>query len=243
MSRVFKDCEEMIKEMDRELLCSGITCDINHYQNKKLYGEDRITKELMGVTFTISKPMEKRKEMLMHMFPDDYQRIEKYCIQEFADRVSPGPLNPGNSWKIRQDMWQKFMVDDGSKFDYTYNERLHDKLGQLINTLKEDKHSRQAVVQIFHPDDLNKTGGDTRIPCSVDYQFLIRNDRLYMIYHMRSSDAIGHFAIDIWLSAEMMNYIVNLLKESYPKLKVGSLVFFAGSFHAYRWDLSKRVIY
>lgn len=243
MGRVFKNCEDMAMEIDRELCCSGITVEINHYQNKKLTGQDRVTKELMGVNFVISKPLEKRFEMLRYYFPDECLNIEKYCIQEFEDRVSKEDLNPGNSWKIRQDMWQKFMVDDSTKFDYTYNERFKGKLDQIKEILKEDPHSRQAILMIFNDEDVYKAGGNTRIPCSVDYQFLIRNNRLHLIYHMRSSDALGHFAIDIWLSGEMIKWMTNELKEFYPTLKTGSLTFFAGSFHAYRWDLEKKVIF
>ena len=66
--RIFRDCEECIKEMDRELMQSGMTCPIKHYQNVILEGDDRFTKELMGVAFTISKPLEKRREMIQHIF-------------------------------------------------------------------------------------------------------------------------------------------------------------------------------
>jgi len=240
MARIFKDSYDMIKEIDRELNACGITVDISHYQNKRLEGDARFTKELIGVSFVISKPLKKRKEMLEFIFKDDADRIEQYCEQEHVDRTSGLSLNPGNSYKIRQDMWQKFMVDDGTKFDYTYSERMHWQLENLVGSLKEDKHTRQAVMQIFQADkDSGKYGGDTRIPCSVDYQFLIRNDRLHLIYHMRSSDYFGHLTIDLWLSAELMNWVVDQLKSTYPDLKPGGLTYFAGSLHAYKWDLDK----
>ena len=50
MGRIFKDCFEMIREMDRELKVSGITVPVNHYQNQELRGDDRLTKELIGVS-------------------------------------------------------------------------------------------------------------------------------------------------------------------------------------------------
>jgi thymidylate synthase len=243
--RIYKDCLEMIKEVDRDLLVQGITVPISHYQNKKLQGEDRFTKELIGVSFMISKPLEQRKEMIEFIFKGDADKIEKYCIQEHEDRVSGTPLNPGNSYKIRQDMWQKFMVGDEYKmFDYTYSERLWWQFYNVIKTLKEDKHSRQAVLQVFQAKlDNTKFGGDTRIPCSVDYQILIRNDRVYVIYHMRSSDYFGHFPIDIWLSSELLKWFCEQLKPTYPELKTGSLTYFAGSLHAYKWDLDKVIIF
>lgn len=241
MSRVFANCLDAIREIDRELKVSGITVDVNHYQNRVLTGDERLTKELMGVSFTISKPLEKREEMLNFIFKDDSKKILNYCEQEFKDRISPTPLNPGNSYKIRPDMWHKFMNDN--KFDYTYSERMYDKVNKIKEILEEDKHSRQAILQIFHPNDINKAGGQTRIPCSVDYQFMIRNNRLYLIYHMRSNDYFGHHAIDIYLAGSLLKNMTEALQNKYPTLKSGSLIFFCASLHAYKWDLDKWVIF
>lgn len=241
--RIFKNCEDMIKEMDRELLIQGITVPIKHYQNKRLSGNDQLTKELMGVSFIVSKPLEKRNKMIEFIFKDESNKIISYCHQEFKDRISKEPLNPGNSYKIRKDLWQKFMVNNETKFDYTYSERISWQWESIINTLKEDKHTRQAVMQIFNTGDIERTGGDTRIPCSVDYSFLIRNDRLYLIYHMRSNDYFAHFPIDIYLAAEAIKFLVKKLKRSYTELKTGSLIYFCNSLHAYQWDLKKQVIF
>jgi len=241
--RIFKDCEEMIREIDRELLVQGITVPVKHYQNKKLEGKNRNTKELVGVSFTISKPLKGRANMLRFIFKDDAKRIEKYCRQEFKDRTSKKPLNPGRSYKIRKDIWQKFMVEDETQFDYTYSERLYWKWQKAVDTLLEDRHSRQCVVNIFRPGDLHRTGGDTRIPCSVDYSFMIRNNRLYCIYHMRSNDYFAHFPIDIWLAAESIHYMTLQLRVKYNNLKKGSLIYFCNSLHAYNWDLSKWVVF
>lgn len=575
--RIFRNCEEYIREMDRELFQSGIKVAVNHYQNKKLEGDDRFTKEIIGVNVCISKPLEKRKEMLEFIFNEQADRIEQYCIQEFKDRISPIPLNPGESYKIRQDMWQKFLVDDNTKFDYcvtgdsqvitpkglvyitdlkegdvvfdkdghevvirkfvhlkdrdikrikcwrgfeiigtynhpvmtynpitkikdwkilseiteedyiqifnkysekpldispieaklfgmiysdghiytkrnniisfvnksedvintyckiadelnieyhkgfnhcneswqirfrstskenkttcqtianrmysflenlpyastpqiisflqgfllgdgnynhhtrnitfctnhthpeqisniriallklgiigftskfktkygnslyvkvsggeayhlndllekpyqvkpiknkgyrrgileidsdifvkvkniedrpkedvfdistngsficnylvshnTYSTRLCAKWQAIIDCLKEDKHSRQAVMQVFEPQDTYAFGGDTRIPCSLHYQFLIRNNQLHCIYCMRSNDYFGHNPIDIWLAAETIKHLTEQLKETYPELETGKLYYQAGSLHAYNWDLKARLLF
>ena len=126
MARIFKDCLEMIQEMDRELKVSGITVPVKHYQNQELSGEDQNTKELIGVNFVISKPYLKKREMLDFMFKGEAPNIEKYCQQELLDRVNREGLNPGNSYKIRLDLWQSLMSKkDGEKFDYTYSERIN----------------------------------------------------------------------------------------------------------------------
>jgi thymidylate synthase len=237
----------MVQEMDRELKVSGITVPVKHYQNKELVGENQNTKELIGVNFIISKPSLKKKEMLEFLFKDEADNIEKYCEQELLDRVNRDGLNPGNSYKIRLDLWQSLMSKkDGEKFDYTYSERInfHNQLDNAIESLKEDEHSRRAMVMIFKPEDTDESMGfATRIPCSISYQFVIRNNKLMVIYYIRSNDYFKHFAIDIWLANAMQEYIVEQLKETYPKLKVGSLNYYCGSFHAYNEDLSNWVIY
>lgn len=247
MARIFKDCLEMVQEMDRELKVSGITVPVKHYQNKELIGDNQNTKELIGVNFIISKPNLKKKEMLEFLFKNDADNIEKYCEQELIDRINREGINPGNSYKIRLDLWQSLMSKkDGEKFDYTYSERInyHNQLDNVISTLKEDEHSRRAMIMIFKPEDTDESAGfTTRIPCSIDYQFLIRNNKLMIIYQLRSNDYFKHFAIDIWLANAMQEYIVEQLKDTYPKLKVGPLNYYCGSFHAYNEDLKNWVIY
>lgn len=247
MARIFKDCLEMVQEMDRELKVSGITVPVKHYQNKELTGDNQNTKELVGVNFIISKPSLGKKDMLKFLFKDEADNIEEYCKQEFLDRINREGLNPGNSYKVRLDLWQSLMSKkDGEKFDYTYSERINycHQLDNAIAALKDDIHSRRAMIMIFKPEDTQESSGfATRIPCSIDYQFLIRNNKLMVLYHIRSNDYFKHFAIDIWLANALQEYIVEQLKDTYPNLKVGSLNYYCGSFHAYNEDLSNWVIY
>ena len=247
MARIFKDCLEMVTEVDRELKISGITVPVKHYQNQELTGANQNTKELIGVNFVISKPWLKKREMLDFLFKDEAEKIEQYCQQEILDRVDRSGLNPGNSYKIRMDLWQKLMSKkDGDKFDYTYSERINyvRQLDNAIAALKDDIHSRRAMIMVFRPEDTQESMGyQTRIPCSVSYQFLIRNNKLMVIYYIRSNDYFKHFAIDIWLTHAIQDYICQQLQGTYPGLKVGSLNYYAGSFHAYNEDLSNWVIF
>lgn len=249
MGRIFKDCLEMVREMDRELKVSGITVPVNHYQNQELSGDDRLTKELIGVSFVISKPYLGKREMLDFMFKDEAELIEKYCRAELSDRLDRSGVNPGKSWEVRRDLWQKLVSKTRQEgcFDYTYSERLHlsskgaelHQLDNVIMTLRDDRHSRRAMVMIFNPEDTRATAGAlTRVPCSISYQFLIRDNRLHVIYYTRSNDFFKHFAIDIWLTEAMMDYVFNILAATYPSLKKGPLHYFAGSLHAYNDDLN-----
>ena len=245
--RVFKRLVDAENEILRDLLVRGISVECNSYQDKKLVGADRVVKEIIGVAFKVDKPLLDREEGIRYIFKDDTDRIIKYCNQEIADRCSGQPLNPGNSYKIRADMWTKFLEGSG-KFSYQYAERLwtHDQFRTVIDCLKEDQGTRQAVLAIWNPDlDMvgSKLGGGNRIPCSLNYQFLIRNNRLHCIYSMRSNAALGHWPIDLYCATGLMEYVVKELKDTYPDLKVGSLTYMAGSFHAFQWELKDWLVY
>ena len=185
--------------------------------------------------------------MLKFVFNEEAENIEKYCNTEISDRINREGVNPGSSYLIRMDLWQKLMSrDQEGKFDYTYSERINhmQQLDNAIAALKEDIHSRRAMVMVFDPlDTCESAGFQTRIPCSISYQFLIRNNKLMVLYYIRSNDYFKHFAIDIWLAHALQDYILQNLLETYPGLRCGALNYFAGSFHAYKEDITKWVIY
>ena len=239
----------MVQEMDRELKVSGITVPVKHYQNQELTGASQNTKELTGVNFVISKPWLKKKEMLEFLFKEEADNIEAYCEQEIKDRTCGEALNPGNSYKIRMGLWQALMSKDEekvNKFDYTYSERINNlkQLDNAIAALKEDIHSRRSLISIWDPkDSCDVAGFSTRVPCSISYQFLIRNNKLMVLYYIRSNDYFKYFVIDIWLTHALQEYVRQQVLDVYPNLKCGSLNYYGGSMHAYNDDLSKWVIY
>lgn len=115
---------------------------------------------------------------------------------------------------------------------------------EQLKVLLEDEHTRRAMIMVFFPEDSLESGGfQTRILCSISYQFLIRNGKLMVLYYIRSNDYFKHFAIDIWLTHAIQQYLVDELQSVYPGLKCGALNYYAGSFHAYNEDLSNWVIY
>lgn len=247
--RIYKTIKDSLSETARDIKVRSITTECKSYQDKKLEGKDRFVRELIGVDFKIDKPLLDRDEAIHYMFKDnaEAEKIIKYCKQEIADRCSGEPLNPGNSYKIRPDMWSKFLEGD-NKFSYQYAERLwtNDQFRNVINCLKNDAGTRQAVLSIWDPEkdmDPNKLGGGNRVPCSLLYQFVIRNDRLHCIYSMRSNDFFGHHVIDLYCASGLMEYIVKELQDTYPGLKVGSLTYVCGSLHSFAWDIDQWVLF
>lgn len=243
--RNYKTIRQALDETARDLAVRGITVECNSYQDKKLEGEYRFVKELMGVDFRISNPLLDWEGAVSYLFRDktEAEKILRYCEQEIKDRTSGKPLNPGNSYKIRADYWSNFLEGD-QKFSYQYAERLwtNDQFNAVIDCLRNDSGTRQAVLSMWNPDkDMvpSKLGGGNRIPCTLSYGFLIRNDRLHCVYHMRSSNFFEHLPIDLICTAGMMEYIVKQLKDTYPNLKVGSLSYLGNSLHGFKWSLDR----
>ena len=89
---------------------------------------------------------------------------------------------------------------------------------------------------------MKNMGGVARIPCSMYYQFLLREvngkKRLSLMYTMRSCDYYNHFSIDVHLAITMLEYVASALN-----VECGEFIQFMGSLHAYKRDFQFRNIY
>ena len=193
--RIYKNCKEAVDEIKRNIYEMGIRVHPHSMQNKIVKGnENYSTIELQGECFCIEDTSDKNEIVGKDL---------EWCKQEFAERINPKKINPGTAWKLRENVWSEFMRK--KKMDYTYNERIRLQLKNVINELKNNPETRQAIIGIHMGNiDVDGIGGKKRIPCSLQYQLMLRKDpfgkeRLNMIYVMRSSDFYTHFKNDIWL--------------------------------------------
>ena len=106
----------------------------------------------------------------------------------------------------------------------------YNQLENVISTLKNNKNSRRAVIQLFDCADLD---GERRneIPCTCTLQFMIRNSRLDMYTHMRSNDAYKGLPHDIF-AFTMLQEILSLLLN----VNLGEYYHTVNSLHLYRDD-------
>ena len=126
--------------------------------------------------------------------------------------------------------------DDGRVFRGAYGPRLRkykgDQFKYIIENLKSDYNSRQAVMTIFDPNlDFIKTKD---VPCTINFHFLLRNDKLKMNVYMRSNDAMLGHAIDVFNFTMIQEIIATELG-----VDVGEYNHFVGSFHLYENDIEK----
>ena len=236
--RIYITCKEAIKEVERDLFEMGVEVRGYSMQDKVVEGnEDYFTKEMTAYGFQVTKPMGDVEEFIKYMYPDDYERMRHWCDHEFAERTALTSMNPGEAWKIRREIWTEYLHD--GKFGYTYSERMNYQINEIIEELQTNPSTRQAIIEVHNNNlDLNSLGGVKRIPCSMHYQFLIREEKVDMIYIMRSSDLLLHFCNDNYLAIMLQNYVADCLGR-----EVGKYTFFTGSLHSYYKDLKERGIF
>jgi len=228
--RLYLNCNEAITDIGRELKKCATTVHTQSYQNKNIANDPNfITKEIQAFEFCILDTSDK----------DSMPNVTlEWAKAEFKERMGDRPVNPGKAYLLRENVWNEFLVDDGiggKKFDYTYSERIYWQKDAIINELRNKPETRQAILEIHNNmKDIDSMGGRRRIPCSLSYQYMIRDGKLDVIYIMRSTDFATHFQNDIWLADEIRNYIANQVGVA-----PGKFIMFASSLHIYRkdWEL------
>lgn len=229
--RIYSNSFELMSEMGRELNSYGQIVKPKTYQNKVIEGnEDFITKELICQQYCLTSL---RDPVWLFVF----SHSKEWADAEFKERIDTSDIiNPGKAWELRKDLWEQFLVN--GKFDYTYNERMV-ILPYTIQLLKSDSDTRKAVLPIFNgngEDDTLYYHGNKRIPCSMYYDFLIRQNGkgekvLHICYHQRSSDFAQHFGNDIYLAWRLMEYVAQEVG-----VKPGYLYHTIDSLHIYKKD-------
>lgn len=229
--RIYSNSFELMSELGRELNSYGQTVKPKTYQNKVIEGKEEFeTKELICQQYCLTSLGD---PVWLFVF----SHSKEWADDEFQERINTSEvINPGKAWELRKDLWEQFLVD--GKFDYTYNERMA-ILPYTIQLLRTDSDTRKAVLPIFNgngEDDTLYYHGSKRIPCSMYYDFLIRENGkgekvLHICYHQRSSDFAQHFGNDIYLAWRLMEYVAQEVG-----VKPGYLYHTIDSLHIYKKD-------
>ena len=238
--RIYTNAQEMVEEVKRDLAEMGIVVRPATMQDKYVKGNpDYETKELQNYSYC-----------LLNARSQDIPGVtQPWADAEFEERVTdpwerdwegkrtlfqvPGFINPGEAWKLREEVWSEYMHD--GKLAYTYNELLwnNDQLTKIMNRLKEDPDSRQLWISLWNPDkDPDFLGGVSRVPCSLGYGLQVRDGKLNLHYVMRSCDFVTHFRNDVYLAIKFLEWVAE--KTGYP---VGDFTHTMFSCHVYNKDI------
>lgn len=238
--RIYTNAQEMVEEVKRDLAEMGIVVRPATMQDKYVKGNpDYETKELQNYSYC-----------LLNARSQDIPGVtQPWADAEFKERVTdpwdrtpdgkvdpfsiPEYINPGEAWKLREEVWSEYMHD--GKLAYTYNELLwnNDQTMKIINRLKEDPDSRQLWISLWNPNkDPDLLGGVSRVPCSLGYGLQVRDGKLNLHYVMRSCDFVTHFRNDVYLAIKFLEWVAE--KTGYP---VGDFTHTMFSCHVYNKDI------
>ena len=224
--RHYRNFPEAQNEIKRDLAELGVEVHGETMQDKNIENDpDYFTRELTNYIYTVLDP--------------DYTEIEgvheEWVAQEWDDRII-GDLNPGRSWKVRKEVWNRFLERSPKNiptFSYTYSQRMGGyHITRIIEELHLNPNSRQLWLPVWYPNDETRRG-KRRVPCSLGYWFVMREKKLHMTYMMRSCDLYTHYANDIALAAMLLHYIAGQVE-----VPVGPLTHYVGSFHVYAKDVA-----
>ena len=158
----------------------------------------------------------------------------RYAILEFMWYLSmdPGVGNIGKAASI----WKDIADSDGFVHS-NYGGCLHRGWDRVVAELVRFPESRRAVIALNQPDT---DYGMKDVPCTMFVQFFIRDDKLHMIWNMRSSDFAFGFCNDVavgMLFMQMMKNELEVWNDHFVDL--GSFTYNATSFHCYdhHWSL------
>lgn len=134
--------------------------------------------------------------------------------------------------------------DDGFFYQGAYGPKVVDQLSYVCDMLSADPDTRQAVMNIWRENP--RPSRD--IPCTLSYQFMIREGRLHVIQSMRSSDAWLGYPYDVFNAAMLAGYVMLNLRCRKEKgrtgVGLGTHTMLIGSSHLYEknWEQAHNLL-
>ena len=128
--------------------------------------------------------------------------------------------------------WGAWANEDGT-LDVDYARLLHDfngrnQLKYLIKGIKQQPHSRKHIISLWDPSSMAK-----QVPCVLSYQWIVRGNKLHMIWTQRSADVMVGLASDMFTA-----WLFNMLIARTVGLEAGTVTMNIADAHIYKQHLS-----
>lgn len=227
------------------------------------------THELLNTSFTLSLPSENLNTYRAEVKPnlpwaDDHFLMERVGGQPLNPGEQwkhwPGAKNAAThqaqgafSHSYAERFWPKYAnLTEGGKLDGESEFRVlknghhgirfaYGDLETLVTVLAHEPLTRQAYLPVWFPEDLSAIREGARVPCTLGYQFIMRDNRLSIIYYIRSCDYIRHFRDDVYMAIRLLLWVLQQCRLAAPEqgwadVRMGELVMHITSFHIFRAD-------
>lgn len=166
--------------------------------------------------------------LLTELIP--YLVIKKEKAIEALTHINQALSTPTFSGSKQKKVWGK---DWEPRFNHNYMMRYWPKgengsqyrgmihpygdLNDVVKLLAREPDTRQAFFPVWFPEDTGVIHGG-RVPCSLGYQFLMRNGFLHITYYLRSCDYTRHFRDDIYLTVRLLLWMLKRLRDLRPEV-------------------------
>lgn len=192
-------------------------------EGKEVSPRGMLTKELMQETFCIEDPNSSLIYIPGRNFSLVHAIHESFLI--FCDDNHVKVAGYFNK-NIAQ------FSDDGKTLHGSYGHRIATKMQGVLDKLKEDHDTRQALLTIHRVDDSIVETKDP--PCTITLQFTIRDEKLNMHVYMRSNDIVWGTPYDVFVFTTIQKVFANTLG-----VPVGKYYHTATSLHMYERDFER----
>jgi thymidylate synthase len=182
------------------------------------------TRELSGVTVILADPTD--------ALPVGVGRQVNLNVAA----VEACQLIAGTAWDdgvvAASSQFERYRESSGF-FHGNYGRRIGNQLARTYRKLREDPDTRQAVITLWNPV-LDNLPNKRDYPCTVAFQFLLRDGQLVLYSTMRSNDAFLGLAYDAFQFTQLQLTLARALG-----VPAGPLVHRANSLHLYEKDLPR----
>lgn len=180
------------------------------------------TREVLGASITVINPADNlpvatgRNLNSKIAYAEALQLVAGRSFPELMVRIAPN---------------FKEFTNGGTWFHGAYGPRLRNQMHKVMDAIRNDPNTRQAVATIWDPS-YDGHGDVKDTPCTVALQYFRRGDRLHAVTFMRSNDAWWGVPYDIFQFTFLQQHLASSLG-----LDVGEYNHFVGSLHMYDRDL------
>ncbi len=234
----FDTVDEMWIAAAQDILTNGATLESRDGGSKEILGyAARLNNPLANFMFNPIRKMHPSYaagEMIWYLSGEErIDAIVPYAPQ--YDRFAEDGMDPRGE---PEDVVRIARGAYGHRWRYAekYNQvhQEFDQLERLIELLHEKPNTRQAVVTMYHPFDLQRAERSKDIPCTLALNFIVRDGKLNLIATMRSNDHWLGFPYDVFCFTTLQQLIAMQLG-----IPVGWYQHQAMSLHAYDRNLQK----
>lgn len=161
----------------------------------------------------------------------------------------PGAEDPEFSHSYAERYWPKFAgLGNGGVLmsDHPSNIRRgirfpYGDLDDLVDVLVTDPTTRQAYLPVWFPEDLGAATIGQRVPCTLGYHFIVRDNAMHVVYYIRSCDYVRHFRDDVYMTIRLLLWVLEQCRLADPngqwdEVSPGTFTMHITSLHIFESD-------